>query len=86
MTTEDEPPRGLGDTTTAGPNPTRVVEALSSRSFEVHCPVVTLTQCQEVNPEIIRGRGSIRLLGRTDFEISLHADAGTDPMVDIIGS
>jgi hypothetical protein len=83
MTTEDEPPRGLGDTTTAGPNPTRVVEALSSRSFEVHCPVVTLTQCQEVNPEIIRGRGSIRLLGRTDFEISLHADAGTDPMVDI---
>src|SRR6266850_1754719 len=56
------------------PSKIQVLEALSSKSFEVHCPLITLTQCREVGPEVIRGRGSIRLLGGEAFELCLYPD------------
>src|SRR5450755_1976659 len=83
MTDENGQPSVMGSEDRRIPSKTRVLELLSSKSFEIQCPLITLTQCQDNDPETIRGRGTIRLLGMDAFELWLYADDTTNSNVEI---
>ncbi len=49
---------------------------MHSRSTAIPSP---LTQCRRENPEIIQGKGSIRLIEKESFELQMHVDSRTGP-------
>ena len=61
------------------PDIRKILQGLAENTLEVHCHSITLTQCRSENPEIIHGRGSIRLLGKESFELQMHVDSRTGP-------
>jgi hypothetical protein len=63
------------------PDIRKILKSLAANILEVHCHSITLTQCGSESPEVIRGRGDMRLLDKESFELQMHVDSGTEPTV-----